>query len=548
MAHRFEYDRKGDRARGPRPASRPLIRPSATFSPAGRRTNQSPSPQRGEGRGEGRDGLGLRLVPEHSRWLRLPSVSISYRFPERSCTNDDGTQNHSLRQRTAPLGNAGLVLGIGALGLVMAHHPSLFSGFRRIQTDVGDTRLIHYLLEHGYLWVRGIPEHHAFWNLPIFYPVPNTAAYSDLLLSVGPVYWLWRAGGASPDRAFAGWMISMSALNYASAIALFRKGLGFAWLPSAAAAFLVAFGAPRVNQMSHQQLLPCFFVLMTVFALARLFGGNPLRLRERGGLWLLAVLGGVLQFYCGFYLAWFLMLGIGFAVAAALLLPHCRPVFLEVVERDLWVIVTAALVGVLLLVPLLNHYLPVSRYVISRQPFSIYYVLDPYPCSWFHVGGNHWLWGWTAGREPFRTLGYAPEHMLGFGYITPLACAAGLFCCRERPICRLAAVVTLSMWLGITLLPGETIALVAFAVACYCLACLFLRGPRNSRGAAWTGGAAGDPGAGPVPEHRSAILAYSAILLCCLELVRMRGRPECQVLPGIALASCASRCYLWMCS
>ena len=69
--------------------------------------------------------------------------------------NDDGTKDDPLRHQTAPLGNAILVLGIGVLGLVMAHHPMLFSGFRRIQTDLRDTRLIHYLLEHGYLWVRG---------------------------------------------------------------------------------------------------------------------------------------------------------------------------------------------------------------------------------------------------------------------------------------------------------------------------------------------------------------------------------------------------------
>ena len=437
--------------------------------------------------------------------------------------------------RPRALGNAILVLVIGVLGLVMAHHPMLFSGFRRIQTDLRDTRLIHYLLEHGYLWVCGIPEHRTFWNPPIFYPVSNTAAYSDLLLSVGPVYWLWRAGGASPDLALAGWMISMSAVNYAAALVLFRKGLGFTWLPSASAGFLVAFGAPRVNQISHQQLLPCFYVLMTVFALARLFGGNPQRFWERGGLWLLAVLGVVLQFYSGFYLAWFLMLGIGFAVAAAILLPPCRTVFLEVVQRDLWVILTAGLVGVLLLLPLLNHYLPVARYLARRQYLPMYYAFNPHLWSWFHVGGNHWLWGWTAGREPFRTLGYPPEHLLGFGFITPLACAAGLYFCRERPICRLAAAVTLSMWLATTFLPGKAIALVASGVAYYCLACLFreFNGPRERA-----------LGLASVltllvlvsfPNIYLQILTLSALMLCSLELVRTRGRPECQVVPGIAL-------------
>ena len=140
------------------------------------------------------------------------------------------------------LGVPALVLAAGALGLAMAHQPMIFSGFTRIQTDLTDSRLNHYVLEHGYLWMRGATGHREFWNMPFFYPVPNTAAHSDVLLSVGPVYWFWRVWGASADQAFAWWMVSMSALNYAAGLLLFRKGLHFEWLPATAAAFLVAFG------------------------------------------------------------------------------------------------------------------------------------------------------------------------------------------------------------------------------------------------------------------------------------------------------------------
>ena len=45
----------------------------------------------------------------------------------------------------------GLAAGFGVLGVVLAHHPMIFSGFRRIQADLGDSRLIHYLLEERYL-------------------------------------------------------------------------------------------------------------------------------------------------------------------------------------------------------------------------------------------------------------------------------------------------------------------------------------------------------------------------------------------------------------
>src|ERR1043166_6388433 len=74
------------------------------------------------------------------------------------------------------------VLAIGVLGVMMVHHPMILSGFRRIQTDLGDSRLVHYLLEHGYRWVRGEPGHCDLWSPPFFYPVKNVAAFSELLL------------------------------------------------------------------------------------------------------------------------------------------------------------------------------------------------------------------------------------------------------------------------------------------------------------------------------------------------------------------------------
>jgi hypothetical protein len=169
-----------------------------------------------------------------------------------------------------------LLAGVGALGVVMVHHPMIFSGFRRIQTAWMDTRLIHYLLEYGYRSLWSEPGRWEFWNPPFFYPATNVMAYSDTLLCVGPVYWFWRTLGASPDLSFGLWMLSISALNYAAGILLFRRGLRFGVLAAAAGASLVAFGAPRVNQMDRQQLLPCFYVLLTVplraAALGRWFG------------------------------------------------------------------------------------------------------------------------------------------------------------------------------------------------------------------------------------------------------------------------------------
>src|ERR1700678_2044596 len=97
-----------------------------------------------------------------------------------------------LSQNSSSIVRIASAVGIGALGVLMVHCPMILSGFWRIQTDLGDTRLINYLLEHGYRWATQRPGHLEFWNPPFFYPEKNAAAYSDVLLTVGPPYWFCR--------------------------------------------------------------------------------------------------------------------------------------------------------------------------------------------------------------------------------------------------------------------------------------------------------------------------------------------------------------------
>src|SRR5579883_557153 len=376
---------------------------------------------------------------------------------------------------TAPLrcnGNPGSIgriawaLGIGVLGVAMVHHPMILSRFGRIQTDLGDSRLIHYLLEHGYRWVRQDAGHRDLWSPPFFYPTSNAAAYSDLLLGVGPVYWLWRVLGAAPDLAFGFWMVSMSALNYAAGLLLFTRGLGFGMPAAAAGASLAAFGAPRVNQLGHQQLLPCFYVLLVVYALARLAGDRSMSRPARAAHWLLVVGGGVAQLYSGVYLGWLLVLGLGLATVAALVLHSCRRVVLDIVKQDLWAIVVVGALGALCLQPFLSHYLPTARQVKTQYLLTLR-MLHPQLWSWWNLGAGSWLWGWTAGRGPFRGLPSTAEHLLGIGFLTPWVCAAGLYLGRERPVCRLAVLVALFLWVATTFLPGDAIAMAAAGVSCY---------------------------------------------------------------------------------
>ena len=99
-------------------------------------------------------------------------------------------ENVTLRSGLAWRSSASLALAlaVGVLGVVMAHHPMLASGFRRMQTDLGDSRFIHYLLEHGYRWMRGEPGHRELWNPPIFYPLTSTPLIVQTISLGNPFY------------------------------------------------------------------------------------------------------------------------------------------------------------------------------------------------------------------------------------------------------------------------------------------------------------------------------------------------------------------------
>ena len=86
------------------------------------------------------------------------------------------------------------------IGMLLAFHPMILSRLALMQGDWSDTRFNNYTLEHGFRWLTNTPGHEHFWSPPMFYPATNTAAYSDLLLGVAPLYWPWRIVGLAPIR------------------------------------------------------------------------------------------------------------------------------------------------------------------------------------------------------------------------------------------------------------------------------------------------------------------------------------------------------------
>ena len=72
-----------------------------------------------------------------------------------------------------------------AVGLWFAFYPTLLSGFRRMEIDTGDTRVVNYLLEYSYRWIQSLLALHpiSLWDPPFFFPTRNVGAYSEVVLA-----------------------------------------------------------------------------------------------------------------------------------------------------------------------------------------------------------------------------------------------------------------------------------------------------------------------------------------------------------------------------
>lgn len=345
------------------------------------------------------------------------------------------------------------------VGMLLQFHPMLLSGLRRMQSNWGDTRLNNYILEHGYRWLVGLPGHERFWSPPVFYPAPNTAAYSDVLLGVAPFYWSWRIAGIPPDTAFQLWLLTIATLNFAAAMLLFSRGFRCRPIASAIGAMLLSFASVRTAQVTHAQLIPYFYVTLAILAVLEIFSPEP---ELRAGMTTVArrtawvfVFGGavVAQIYSSFYYGWYLIFALALAALWALAMPETRRRALLTVRANLLALAGAALASALLLAPLIAHYLQAERQLGTRSFFMVERML-PRVQSWAYMGPSSWLYGWLANRESFHNLPFEHEQRLGLGIITIVCAVAGLWTARRRRDVQFAVIVPLMMALLATEWPG----------------------------------------------------------------------------------------------
>jgi len=311
------------------------------------------------------------------------------------------------------------------VGLLAAGYPTILSGFANVQGGLGDPLLVNFTLEYSFRWVAEMPLADDLWSPPIFYPVRDVATYTDLLLGVAPIYWSWRWLGFTPHTAYQLWMLSCWALNFLTYYLLLNRGIRVTGFAAGAGAALFAFGSPRFANIMHQQLVPQFFLVVSLWAAVELTRSSN-RSSRRGMDWLwtaLLIAGITLQFLTAVYPLIFSLIAAAAALAIGCLSRSCRRTLLRVLGRIAIPLTVLTTLAAVVAAPVLLKYLQTSVIVGPRQ-YSVTRL--PNMSSWFLMGKFNVLYGWLHDWLTFPRSDW-PLHHNGLGFFTPILCAIGLW-------------------------------------------------------------------------------------------------------------------------
>ena len=208
---------------------------------------------------------------------------------------------------------------------------------RVLPSDLGDPLLNTWIL--GWAADRAAHGFRGLWNAPIFFPYPNTLAYSEHLLGIlpvtFPVQWLTRNPVAGYDVAFVfSYVLAGTGMYVLARSVCGRRDAALL------AALTFAFSPYRQLQLAHLQVLMSGWMPLALFALHRYLATRSVRMLA------LLVVTFLLQALSNGYLLYYLPVALvivalrefpwrdrarwrtmtGLAVAAALVLAALAPV------------------------------------------------------------------------------------------------------------------------------------------------------------------------------------------------------------------------------
>ena len=259
-----------------------------------------------------------------------------------------------------PQPNRALLVFFAALA-VMFTFPDVGDLTTHITGDAGDAFFNLYVLR----WVaHAAPDGWgALWDTSMFRPAPDTLAYSDPLLGLAPIHWIFERLLAGSGAA------AFTALHLAGTTAAqwfaYRVGLVLGERHGAAvvAALVYGFSAPRITSFGHFKLAATAFVLPLAVLLVIRFT-QTVSWRHALGLGVLIGWANVTSGYYGVLVALAVAATAGLARAAGWVRPR-RGAFLR--------LVAAAAVAAVIALPVALQYLELGRDPYFRRDSEPFY-------------------------------------------------------------------------------------------------------------------------------------------------------------------------------
>jgi hypothetical protein len=237
------------------------------------------------------------------------------------------------------------------------------------------------------------------------------------------------------------WILIAGCLNYLSLYMLLKKLLGYGEIASNAGAFLFAFGSSRMMQEWHRQLVPEFYVVLSLTGLIFLF-----RDEKRRPIWGAALFFGglLLQIYTAAYWAFFLIVCVTLALVFALCRRDWRNPLLARLLEQAWPIGCAAVASLVLVAPLLIQSYNTAQQVGTRVYEEVRGYLPGWT-SWFQQMPGSLVYGRLYGFFDSRRNPSFWEDSNGLGFVTTAMICLGFWAGRRRPLVALLGLVSVAI-------------------------------------------------------------------------------------------------------
>lgn len=273
------------------------------------------------------------------------------------------------------------------MGMTMVFYQTIGFDFSSMPGDLGDGRFNNYILEHGYNYIT--KGGGSYWNASFFFPEKNVISYSDNLFGALPIYVLCRFF-ADRETSFQLWYLILIGLNFLGSYYAIRK-LNLSAYASSVGAFIYAFSLILAIQTGHIQMLPRF---TAPFAIVSFY------------LWLhnkntrhfyIALLLLVYQFYCSFYLGYFLLYIYIIMAAVYLIKERNVNVVLLLINTKKAAIRTSIIFCLVLCLMVFLFYPYYLRSLDGEGYPSTSEIMFYSPRIWNHflVGDQSLAWGWS---------------------------------------------------------------------------------------------------------------------------------------------------------